>query len=457
MTDARPGFRAFAILWSGQFASLTGSGLSSFALGVYAYLHTGSVTTLGLVYALAYLPFILASPFTGSLVDRWGPRRAMVVATVAAACVMVVLAVLLATGTFAVWTIYLVVSGISVTEALQTPAFEAALPALVTSQQLGRANGMRMLAVAGSQLLAPVAAGFLLLAIHLSGIVLMDGLSYLLALVTLAAVRIPAYGGDGEGAGPRGNSPAALLADFGQAWRYVAARRGLLALLVFTALVNFCGGFVQLLITPLVLALGSAAALGTVLSCAGIGMVVASAAMSVWGGPKRRVDGILGFSLLMGVAMVAGSLRPDTILIASAAFVVLGSSAIVIACNQILWQTRVDPRLLGRTMALLSVVFSAPQLVAYALAGLIADRVFVPLTGRHEVRSPVLRALVGNGPGRGYALLIMVVGVLIVLCAAAGARYPRLRRLDGELPDLTEDTDGPSPEEAHAGSPATTS
>jgi MFS transporter, DHA3 family, macrolide efflux protein len=456
MTDARPGFRAFAILWSGQFASLTGSGLSSFALGVYAYLHTGSVTTLGLVYALAYLPFILASPFTGSLVDRWGPRRAMVVATVAAACVMLMLAVLLATGTFAVWTIYLVVSAISVTEALQTPAFEAALPALVTHQQLGRANGMRMLAVAGSQLLAPVAAGFLLLAIHLSGIVLMDGLSYLLALVTLALVKIPALS-DEEEAGPRGNSPAALLADFGQAWRYIASRPGLLALLVFTALVNFCGGFVQLLITPLVLALGSAAALGTVLSCAGIGMVVASAAMSAWGGPKRRIDGILGFSLLMGLAMVAGSLRPDTILIASAAFVVLGSSAIVIACNQIVWQTRVDPRLLGRTMALLSVVFSGPQLVAYALAGLIADRVFVPLTGRHEVRSPVLQVLVGNGPGRGYALLIMVVGVLIVVCAAAGARYPRLRWLDRELPDLTGDPDGPNPEEAHAGSPAATS
>jgi DHA3 family macrolide efflux protein-like MFS transporter len=455
MTDARPGFRAFAILWSGQFASLTGSGLSSFALGVYAYLHTGSVTTLGLVYALAYLPFILASPFTGSLVDRWGPRRAMVVATVAAACVMLVLAVLLATGTFAVWTIYLVVSGISVTEALQTPAFEAALPALVPNQQLGRANGMRMLAVAGSQLLAPVAAGFLLLAIHLSGIVLMDGLSYLLALVTLAAVRIPVHGD--EEAGPRRNSPAALLADFGQAWRYITARPGLLALLVFTALVNFCGGFVQLLITPLVLALGSAAALGTVLSCAGIGMVVASVAMSAWGGPKRRVDGILGFSLLMGVAMVAGSLRPDTVLIASAAFVVLGSSAIVIACNQVVWQTKVEPRLLGRTMALLSVVFSAPQLVAFALAGLIADRVFVPLTGRHEVRSPVFQALVGNGPGRGYALLIMVVGVLIALCAAAGARYPRLRRLDQDLPDLTGDTDGPDPEEARAGSPATTS
>ncbi len=438
MTAPRSGFRTFAILWSGQFASLAGSGLSNFALGVYVYLHTGSVTTLGLIYALAYLPFVLASPFTGSLVDRWGPWRALVASNVAALFVMLLLAAQLATGTFAVWQFYLVVSCISVTQALLTPAFESATPALVSQGQLGRANGMRLLAEAASRLLAPVSAGFLLLAIHISGVVLMDCLSYVLALLTLAVVRIP---GNRDVAGRRPATPSALLNDFGQAWRYIAARQGLLALLVFSAAVNFCGGFVQLLITPLVLAFGSSAALGTVMSCAGIGMVVASAAMSAWGGPRKRINGILGFSLLMGAAMVVGALRPNAILIAGAAFVVLGSSAIVIGCNQVIWQTKVEPRLLGRTMALLAMVFTAPQLLAYALAGITADRIFQPLVGRNEVRSPVLQLLVGNGPGRGIALLIMLMGGIIALCVLGGALYPRLRHLDGELPDVAGDTD----------------
>jgi MFS transporter, DHA3 family, macrolide efflux protein len=436
------GFRAFAILWSGQFASLAGSGLSNFALGVYAYLHTGSVTTLGLVYALAYLPFVLASPFTGPLVDRWGPRRALVVSNVGASVVMLALAASLAAGSFAVWHLYIVVACIAALGALEMPAFESAIPALVGRRQLGRANGMRMLAEGTSRLVAPVAAGFLLLAIHLSGVILMDCVSYAVALLSLAAVRIPRYLESADAAAPRAATPSNLLHDFGQAWHYITARRALVALLVFTALVNFCGGFVQLLITPLVLALGSPATLGTVLSAAGTGMVVASLAMSVWGGPRRRrVDAILWFSLLMGVAMIAGALRPDTALIAAAGFMVLGSSAIVITCNQLIWQTKIEPRLLGRTMALLGIAFSAPQLLAYALAGVAADRIFVPLAGRDEVRSPVLRVLVGNGPGRGFALLIMLMGVLIAACVLGGALYPRLRRLDAELPDRTADAD----------------
>ena len=438
----RPGFRTFAILWSGQFVSIAGSALSTFALGVYAYLHTGSVTTLGLVYALAYLPFFAASPFTGPLVDRWGARLALVVSNVASAIVMLALAVLLATGSFAVWQIYLVVSCISAIGALEMPAFESAIPALVAKRQLGRANGMRMLAEAASRLLAPVSAGFLLLAIHISGIILMDCLSYLLALATLAAVRIPGHRDSADEAAPRAATPSSLLADFGQAWHYVAVRRGLVALLVFTALVNFFGGCVQLLITPLVLAFGSPATLGTVMSMAGAGMVLASAAMSAWGGPRHRIHGILGFSLLMGTAMVAGALRPSTVLIAAAGFVVLGSSAIVIGCNQVVWQTKVAPKLLGRTMALLGMVFSAPQLLAYALAGLAADRIFVPLTGRDEVRSPLLRLLVGNGPGRGFALPVMLAGVLIMVCVLGGALYPRLRNLDSDMPDMTGDAEG---------------
>lgn len=444
MTAPQSGFRAFAILWSGQFVSLAGSGLSSFALGVYAYLHTGSVTTLGLIYALAYLPFVVASPFTGPLVDRWGPRRALVTSNIGAGIVMLALAASLAGGGFAVWRFYVAVSCISVLGALEMPAFESAIPALVGNQQLGRANGMRMLAEGVSRLLAPVAAGFLLLAIHISGIILMDCLSYAAALVSLAAVRIPRYGESGDSAAPRPATPSHLLRDFGQAWQYIAARPGLVALLLFTALVNLCSGFVQLLITPLVLALGSPAALGTVLSVAGIGIVVASLAMSSWGGPRRRIDAVLGFSLLMGAAMVVGALRPDVPLIAAAGFVVLGSSAVVIACNQVVWQARIEPRLLGRTMALLGMVFSAPQLLAFALAGFTADRIFVPLVGRNEVRSPVLRVLVGNGPGRGFALLIMLMGVLIAVCVLVGARYPRLRRLDAELPDLSEDAEDDS-------------
>ena len=248
---APTGLRTFVILWCGQIVSWTGSSLSGFALGVYAYLQTGSVTTLSLIYALAMLPQILASPFTGSLVDRWGPRRALVVSNVAATMVMLTLAALLATDRFLIWHIYPIVVSLSVIGALQGPSFEAAMPLMVPKRHIGRANGLRLLALATSQVLAPIGAGYLLLAIDISGIILLDCVSFGLALVTLAAVRIPRPGGSATTSA----HPLSLLREFAQAWRWVAARPGLVALTVFLGSINFCAGFVDVLIMPLVLAL----------------------------------------------------------------------------------------------------------------------------------------------------------------------------------------------------------
>jgi MFS family permease len=439
MTEVRrgapvSGFRSFVILWCGQFVSLTGSSLSGFALGVYAYRSTGSVTTLGFIYALAYLPLILVSPFTGSLVDRWGPRRAMVVSNVAATLVMLTLAALLATDRFQIWQIYPIVASLSVIGALHMPSFEAAVPLLVPKRHIGRANGMRMIALATSQVLAPVAAGFLLVAVDIHGIILLDCVSFGLALLTLAVVGIPRPGGPATTPGV-----SSLLREFADAWRYVVVRRGLLALLIYLGALDFCAGFVDVLIIPLVLAFESPDALGAVMSIGGLGMIAASLAMSVWGGPRRRVNGILGFSLLIGVATVIGALRPSVPLITVGAVLFLASLAIVVGSNQSIWQTKVEPHLLGRTMALLNMVANAPQLVAYALAGPIVDGVVQPLVGRDEVRSPVVAALVGDGPGRGIALLLMVMGVLIVGCAIAGFAHPRLRQVEEELPDVTRE------------------
>jgi Major Facilitator Superfamily len=316
------------------------------------------------------------------------------------------------------------------------------MPLLVPKHQLGRANGMRMIALATSQVLAPVIAGYVLLVIDISEIILLDCLSFGVALLTLAAVRIP------RPSGPAATPPhlSSLLREFAQAWRWVAARRGLLALMVFLGALNFCAGFVDLLITPLVLAFASSEALGTILSIGGLGMIAASLALSVWGGPRRRVPGLLGFSLALGVATVIGALRPSVALITVGAVLFLGSLAIVMGSNQAIWQSKVEPALLGRTMALLNMVANAPQLLAYALAGLAADRVFVPLVGGDEVRSPVVAALVGHGPGRGIALLLMVMGLLIVGCVIAAFAHPRLRHLDRELPDATHpDTTGEEP------------
>lgn len=432
MTVSGSRFTAFVVIWAGQSASLLGSSLTGFALGVYVYGLTRSVSTLGLVLFLSLLPTILASPFAGSLVDRWGPKRALVVSNAGNLIVTLLLAVLLITDQFAVWHVYLIVAAWSVLAALELPALVALTPQLVSKDLLGRANGMRMAAVAVSQVLAPVSAGFLLLTIRLDGIVLADMASFGLAIVTLLIVDVPHPSRrDADDAG----ESRSLLAEFREGWRYVVARRGLFQLLIFFGALSLSAGFLDLLLTPLVLNFAASDGLGIVLSIGGAGLIAASVVVSLSGGPRRRMRGILVFSLLLAAATVVGAVRPNVALIAGAAFVFMAALSVIISTNQTIWQTKVEPRLLGRVGALVSMAASIPQLVAYALAGPLVDRVFGPYVGEREVRSSALALLIGAGSGRGVALLMMIIGVIIAVTVGVAALSPRLRRLEDELPD----------------------
>ena len=63
-----PGFRTFLLIWFGQLISLTGTGLTGFALGVWVYQRTGSVTQYALIALATTLPGGSCSP---RLPVRW--------------------------------------------------------------------------------------------------------------------------------------------------------------------------------------------------------------------------------------------------------------------------------------------------------------------------------------------------------------------------------------------------
>ncbi|MDF1521066.1 MAG: MFS transporter, partial [Brevefilum sp.] len=54
-----PGFKSFLVIWIGQLLSLTGSGLTGFAIGVWVFLRTGSTTLFALIQMFTTLPSIL--------------------------------------------------------------------------------------------------------------------------------------------------------------------------------------------------------------------------------------------------------------------------------------------------------------------------------------------------------------------------------------------------------------
>jgi DHA3 family macrolide efflux protein-like MFS transporter len=427
----------FTTVWLGQVVSLVGSGLTSFALGVWVFEQTGSATAFALIGLSAVLPRVLLSPMAGVAVDRWDRRRIMMGADIGAGICTLSVAMLLLAGELQLWQIYLLTGISAAFGTVQWPAYAATTTLLVSRENLGRANGMVQFGQAVSEILAPALAGVLVGTIGLQGVILIDVATFVFAVVTLVLVRFPKPQvstdevpvSDGEGA------KGFALRDLAFGWTYIAARPGLLGLLFFSAIVAFIWGMVGALIVPLILGWASTDVLGAIISVAGVGMLCGSLVMSAWGGPRRRIYGVLNFELLSGLCFVLIGLRPSFWWTAVGVFGAHLTIAVVYGSNQAIWQSKVAPHVQGRVFAMQQMVTRAAAPLAYLLAGPLADEVFEPLLTSDGALVNGPGQLLGAGPGRGIGLLFVLLGVAKVAVSLAGRIYPHVRNVEDELPD----------------------
>ena len=192
-------------------------------------------------------------------------------------------------------------------------------------------------------------------------------------------------------------------------------------------------GLFGVLVSPMILGFSDARGLGLILSVAGGGMLFGSLAMSVWGGPRRRLRGLLGFELASAAAFVWMGLRPNLILVAGAAFLAHATLAFVSGLNQSIWQSQVAPAVLGRVLGLRQAAVKGATLLAYLLAGGLADRVLEPMLLPGGALATSLGAWIGIGPGRGIAALCVLIGLVKAAAVAAVYAFPGARELDGQF------------------------
>lgn len=429
------GMRVFIIVWLGQLVSLVGSGLTSFALGLWVYEHTGSVTQFALIGLFTALPNIVLSPLAGALVDRWDRRWAMILSDTGAGLCTLMMAFLFLTNRIEVWQIYLAAGASAAFGTFQWPAYSAAMTLLVPKKHLGRANGMVQFGQAAAEILAPALAGVLVLTTRVQGILLIDFVTFFFAATTLLLIRFP--GSETTTAAQARKDSLWREASYG--WRFITARRGLLGLLVFFAVVKFLWGMVGALIAPMILGFTSADVLGIIISIAGGGMLAGSLVMSAWGGPKRRIDGVLHFELLSGLCFLLIGLRPSAWPVALGAFGAHLTIAIIYGSNQAIWQSKVPPNVQGRVFATQQMVAKSTTPLAYLIAGPLADKIFEPLLASDGPLTGSIGQITGVGPGRGIGLLFIVMGILKVAVTFGSYLYPRIRLVEDELPDVLAD------------------
>jgi amino acid adenylation domain-containing protein len=429
-----PGLGVFALVAFGEFISLTGSGLTAFALGVWTYLNTGSVTMFGLMSACALVPGILVAPFAGAVVDRTDRRRVMLAADLSAGLGTAVIAILLATDRLATWHIFVVLGWMSACGAFQRPAYLSAIPQLIPKRYLARANGIIQTAEALSTTIAPLLAGTLVVTIGLAGVIVVDVVTFVVAVTVLTLVTFP------NSLPWRRREP--LLAEVAGGWRFIVARRGIVALLLHAALTNLFLSAMAVLVTPLVLTgFGAADQLGWVLAAGGAGGVLGGLAMALWGGPRRLMDGVLGFCVVGGVCISIIGVGTSLLFPAAGMFGFMVTLAMSNGCYVSLIQVKVPHHLHGRVFALNQMIAFSTMPLGYLLAGPLVEHVFRPLVAPGGAAAEISGWLGGGGAGQAIGLTLVALGVLTVLATVVGYLYPPLWHIEDELKDASPDAD----------------
>ena len=426
------GLRIFFTIWIGQLVSLLGSQLTGFALGVWVYDQTHSVSMLALVQVALQAPYVVLSPLAGVLADRWNRRTAMIVSDFGAGLAVLAAGALFLTHHLQVWMVIPIVLWMSTFHTLMWPSLTATTTLLVPKKHYGRASGFTQLGEALPAIAGPAIAGALYVTIQLGNMALIDFVSYVFAvLLMLLFVRIPSPASTIQEA----NAARRLWQDMRFGWDYITARKGLLALLILFMAYNFLSGVIGPLITPLILDNWNASTLGLLSTLMGVGMLSGTLVMSAWGGSQRKIFTLLGAGLLDGLFLVAAGLRVSLPLLAVCGFGAMFCGPIINRASQAIWQAKVAPNLQGRVFGFCRTISLSAGLLAPLLAAPLADYIFKPAMAPGGVLAMVLGPIFGVGASRGVGVMISLVGLLIIMAEIIALNIPRLTRVEVDLPD----------------------
>lgn len=429
------GMGKFNLVWTGQFISILGTSMTKFALLIWAYQQTNKATTTAMFGFTALLPFVLLSPLSGMLVDRIDRKKVMIFADLGAGFSTIGIFILYSLNGLQIWHLYLAEAFAGACEAFQVPAYSSAITLLIPKDQYSRAHGMISLAHSTAQIAAPILAGILMPLIAIRGVMIIDIITLSFAVAALIMVKIP----NPEFRRDQSKNHRRFGEDFWFGLKFLMENKGLFWLMLIFQNMNFLSGLTYFGILPAMILARSAnnqIILASVQAALGAGGITGSIIVSIWGGPKRKVQTIMiagACSFLIGDPLLAlGTTGPVWIVAAflSSFFIPFISSP----CN-VLWQTKVQPEIQGRVFSIRGMFQQASLMLGFLLGGYLADNIFEPALTTNSAIKSIFELLVGSGKGSGMALMFICTGILGALTCLSGYFIKEFRDLEETMPD----------------------
>lgn len=399
-------FSHFLILWSGQLVSSIGSGLTAFALGIYVFQLTDSATSYSLILLAAFLPMLLLKPIGGTLSDRINRRSLMILGDLGSALGLIFIIVMLAAANNNLWVIYAGTILSSLFVALQNPAYKASVTDFVSEEFYSKASGLMQLAESAKFLISPIIAGFLLKIFNIKLILTIDIVTFLFAIITTLWVNTN-YKTN------KTRTHQHFLNDFNEGFKYLFQHRAILWLLIIVSIITFFVGLLQALLGPMILSFTNPQTFGVSQTVATSGMLVGSFFIGMFAKNNKKLS-ILSMGLFVcGISFSLMGIAANIIVITTFGFLFFLLLPFVNTSLDVLVRSNVDNKIQGRIWSIVSLISQLGMVIAFGIAGYLADQVFNPLLSSSGKLASSIGEIIGTGPGRGIGLIFILSGLFV--------------------------------------------
>jgi len=406
--------KKFLLLWLGESVSTIGSGMTSFGVGIYVFQQTHSALWVSLAALFAFLPTVLLSPFAAVLSDRFDRRLLMLLGDLLSVVGVIIVLISVISKTESMIPVLIGVGISAVMISPVEPAYKASVSDLLDEDEYARASGMVQIASSSRFLVSPVLAGILIAFAGIEWVLLIDIATFFVTAVTITQVRkISRKDRTPEATKPVAtiSSGSGYLNDFREGFRAIAKDGTVKALILLMAFMCFFIGFIQVLMTPMVLSFTGEKQLGIIISLSAFGMLVAAIVIGIFK-IGTHLHTVLRISLVCAaLTMSLIGLRENPVWIVFFGFLFFFCLPWINTVAEVIIRKRIPNALQARAWGLIGFLTQIGYIGAYMVSGPVADYFFEPMMQEGGAWVPSLGKIFGVGSGRGIAVMLVAAGI----------------------------------------------
>ena len=419
----------FYKLWLGELISNIGSGMTAFALSVYVYEKTGSVSYISLITLLSFMPSIILSPIGGLLADRYDRRLLMIIGDLFSGLGLIYILWNIQAGEKSIVPIFVGITFSSIFTSLLEPSYRATLTDILEEENYAKASGLIQAAGSAKYLISPVIAGMIRSVADIRVILLLDILTFITTCLMIFLVRKSM---NSETQNYKKDSFKGLL----EGLFIIKENKGVYSLVIIMFFVCFFMGFIQILIRPMILALSSVKTAGMMESLCAVGLLIGSLWIGI-AGIKKNYSKILAVSCFFcGIFMSMTGVNKNLAIIGISTFLFFSTLPFMNSCADVLVRVSVPNELQGRVWGLISLITQMGTVAAYIISGIMADYVFEPMFNKNGILVENIGIIIGTGKGRGIGFMLILSGIGMLIMAIVIWKNGEIREVSEKCVDL---------------------